>query len=161
MMAIRVLLDHDVPESNITLLSLLMARTGVHSVAYAFPKVWLIDWFIYWFIYWLINYRLASSQPPSTWLSITNSGLFRVLAILVIGESCFWQSSKTISSYYGTEDTNGTPIDSDDDAEVSDAFDRLECKSPSIWGEASAGDYCKTRAVSWTRTWHLQYCFLL
>ena len=39
MMAIRVLLDHDVPEANITLLSLLMARTGVHSVAYAFPKV--------------------------------------------------------------------------------------------------------------------------
>ncbi|KAK3602594.1 hypothetical protein CHS0354_034318 [Potamilus streckersoni] len=39
MMAIRVLLDHDVPEENITLLSLLMADTGVHSVAYAFPKV--------------------------------------------------------------------------------------------------------------------------
>ncbi|XP_048758602.2 uridine-cytidine kinase-like 1 isoform X2 [Ostrea edulis] len=39
MMAIRVLLDHDVPEENITLLSLLMAETGVHSVAYAFPKV--------------------------------------------------------------------------------------------------------------------------
>jgi uridine kinase len=38
-MAIRVLLDHDVPEENILLVSLLMAETGVHSIAYAFPKV--------------------------------------------------------------------------------------------------------------------------
>uniref|UniRef100_A0A914UP12 uridine/cytidine kinase n=1 Tax=Plectus sambesii TaxID=2011161 RepID=A0A914UP12_9BILA len=42
LMAIRVLLDHDVPEENIMLLSLLMCETGVHSVAYAFPKVRLI-----------------------------------------------------------------------------------------------------------------------
>lgn len=42
MMAIRVLLDHDVPEENITLLSLLMAESGVHSVAYAFPKVKIV-----------------------------------------------------------------------------------------------------------------------
>lgn len=41
-MAIRVLLDHDVPEENIFLCSLLMAITGVHSVAYAFPKVKII-----------------------------------------------------------------------------------------------------------------------
>jgi len=39
MMAIRVLLDHDVPEDNIILASLLMAEIGVHSIAYAFPKV--------------------------------------------------------------------------------------------------------------------------
>ncbi|KAK2156581.1 hypothetical protein LSH36_209g01005 [Paralvinella palmiformis] len=39
MMAVRVLLDHDVPEENILLLSLIMAESGVHSVAYAFPKV--------------------------------------------------------------------------------------------------------------------------
>ena len=39
MMAIRILLDHDVLEENIILLSILMAETGVHSVAYAFPKV--------------------------------------------------------------------------------------------------------------------------
>ncbi|XP_053203944.1 uridine-cytidine kinase-like 1 [Panonychus citri] len=39
MMAIRVLLDHDVPEENIILCSLLMAESGVHSIAYAFPKV--------------------------------------------------------------------------------------------------------------------------
>lgn len=39
MMAIRVLLDHDVPEDNIILSSLLMAEIGVHSIAYAFPKV--------------------------------------------------------------------------------------------------------------------------
>jgi len=38
-MAVRVLLDHDVPEENIYLVSLIMARQGVHSVAYAFPKV--------------------------------------------------------------------------------------------------------------------------
>ncbi|XP_033736949.1 uridine-cytidine kinase-like 1 isoform X1 [Pecten maximus] len=42
MMAIRVLLDHDVPEENILLLSLLMAQSGVHSVAYAFPKVKIV-----------------------------------------------------------------------------------------------------------------------
>uniref|UniRef100_H2Z970 Uridine-cytidine kinase n=1 Tax=Ciona savignyi TaxID=51511 RepID=H2Z970_CIOSA len=40
MMAIRVLLDHD--EENILLVSLLMADTGVHSVAYAFPKVQIV-----------------------------------------------------------------------------------------------------------------------
>lgn len=41
MMAIRVLLDYDVPEENIQLVSLLMAEIGVHSIAYAFPKVQL------------------------------------------------------------------------------------------------------------------------
>ncbi|KAA0706830.1 Uridine-cytidine kinase-like 1 [Triplophysa tibetana] len=39
MMAIRVLLDHDVQEEKILLVSLLMAEMGVHSVAYAFPQV--------------------------------------------------------------------------------------------------------------------------
>ena len=39
MMAIRVLLDHDIPEENITLVSLLMAESGVHTIAYAFPQV--------------------------------------------------------------------------------------------------------------------------
>lgn len=42
LMAIRVLLDHDVPEEQIFLLSLLMAEMGVHSVAYAFPRVRII-----------------------------------------------------------------------------------------------------------------------
>ena len=32
MMAIRVLLDHDVPEENITLLSLLMAESGMFGI---------------------------------------------------------------------------------------------------------------------------------
>ncbi|CAH0730069.1 unnamed protein product, partial [Brenthis ino] len=41
-MAIRVLLDHDVPERHIALVSLLMAEIGVHSIAYAFPKVKII-----------------------------------------------------------------------------------------------------------------------
>lgn len=42
MMAIRVLLDHDVKEENIMLASLLMAEIGVHSIAYAFPKVKIV-----------------------------------------------------------------------------------------------------------------------
>lgn len=42
LMAIRVLLDHDVPEENIILCSLLMAETGVHSIAYAFKKVKIV-----------------------------------------------------------------------------------------------------------------------
>ncbi|XP_043925287.1 uridine-cytidine kinase-like 1 [Protopterus annectens] len=42
MMAIRVLLDHDVQEDKIFLISLLMAETGVHSIAYAFPRVRII-----------------------------------------------------------------------------------------------------------------------
>ncbi|CAH1970900.1 unnamed protein product [Acanthoscelides obtectus] len=41
-MAIRVLLDHDVLESNILLVSLLMAESGVQSIAYAFPKVTIV-----------------------------------------------------------------------------------------------------------------------
>uniref|UniRef100_A0A915DR25 Phosphoribulokinase/uridine kinase domain-containing protein n=1 Tax=Ditylenchus dipsaci TaxID=166011 RepID=A0A915DR25_9BILA len=42
MMAIRILLDHDVKEENIILLSLLMAETGVHRLAYAFPRLTLV-----------------------------------------------------------------------------------------------------------------------
>ncbi|XP_067382673.1 uridine-cytidine kinase-like 1a isoform X3 [Channa argus] len=42
MMAVRVLLDHEVREDKIVLVSLLMAELGVHSVAYAFPKVKII-----------------------------------------------------------------------------------------------------------------------
>ncbi|KAF7996599.1 hypothetical protein HCN44_002245 [Aphidius gifuensis] len=42
MMAIRVLLDHDVPEENILIVSLLMAESGVHSIAYAFPSVKIV-----------------------------------------------------------------------------------------------------------------------
>jgi len=42
MMAIRVLLDHEVPEENISLVSMLMAVSGVHTIAYAFPKVKIV-----------------------------------------------------------------------------------------------------------------------
>ena len=42
MMAVRVLLDHDVQEDKILLVSLLMAEMGVHSLAYAFPQVKII-----------------------------------------------------------------------------------------------------------------------
>ncbi|XP_018353927.1 PREDICTED: uridine-cytidine kinase-like 1 isoform X1 [Trachymyrmex septentrionalis] len=41
-MAIRVLLDHDVAEENVLLASLLMAESGVHSIAYAFPRVKIV-----------------------------------------------------------------------------------------------------------------------
>jgi len=41
-MAIRILLDHDVREDQITLLSLMSSEQGVHSIAYAFPKVRII-----------------------------------------------------------------------------------------------------------------------
>lgn len=34
--------DHEVQEDQIVLVSLLMAELGVHSVAYAFPKVKII-----------------------------------------------------------------------------------------------------------------------
>lgn len=34
--------DHDVQEEKIVLVSLLMAELGVHSVAYAFPRVKII-----------------------------------------------------------------------------------------------------------------------
>ncbi|CAB3406392.1 unnamed protein product [Caenorhabditis bovis] len=42
MMAIRVLLDHDVREEDIFVASLLMGQQGAHTLAYAFPKVKLI-----------------------------------------------------------------------------------------------------------------------
>ncbi|XP_034551588.1 uridine-cytidine kinase-like 1a isoform X2 [Notolabrus celidotus] len=42
MMAVRVLLDHEVQEDRVVLVSLLMAELGVQSVAYAFPKVKII-----------------------------------------------------------------------------------------------------------------------
>lgn len=42
MMAIRVLVDHDVSEENITLVSLLMAVSGVHTIAYAFKNVQMV-----------------------------------------------------------------------------------------------------------------------
>ncbi|XP_064394292.1 uridine-cytidine kinase-like 1 [Halichondria panicea] len=38
-MAIRILLDHDVKEENIMFVSILASRLGAHSVAYAFPRV--------------------------------------------------------------------------------------------------------------------------
>jgi len=41
-MAIRVLLDHDVQEENILLVALLMAESGVQNVAYAFPNVKIV-----------------------------------------------------------------------------------------------------------------------
>jgi len=42
MMAIRVLLDHEVKEEDIILVSLLMAESGVHTIAYAFPNVKIV-----------------------------------------------------------------------------------------------------------------------
>lgn len=42
MMAIRILLDHDVLEENIIIASLIMAESGIHSIAYAFPSVKIV-----------------------------------------------------------------------------------------------------------------------
>ncbi|BEJ08138.1 hypothetical protein CcaverHIS641_0502230 [Cutaneotrichosporon cavernicola] len=42
LMAIRVLLDHGVPESNITFLTFLVSRYAVHSVHRAFPSVRIV-----------------------------------------------------------------------------------------------------------------------
>lgn len=42
LMAIRVLLDHDVKEENILFLSLIAAESGVHTIAYAYPKVSIV-----------------------------------------------------------------------------------------------------------------------
>ena len=38
-MAIRVLIDHGVPEEHISFLSLLSAPEGIFNVSYVFPKV--------------------------------------------------------------------------------------------------------------------------
>eukprot|EP00126_Sphaerothecum_destruens_P007053 Sdes_comp19659_c0_seq3m11493 len=42
LMAIRVLLDHNVLEENIIFMSLIAAPSGIHSVAYAFPRVRIV-----------------------------------------------------------------------------------------------------------------------
>ena len=42
MMAIRVLLDHDVPEENIMLLSLIMAESGTSAYCSHCLKLWEI-----------------------------------------------------------------------------------------------------------------------
>uniref|UniRef100_A0A1I8J4V9 Uridine kinase n=2 Tax=Macrostomum lignano TaxID=282301 RepID=A0A1I8J4V9_9PLAT len=42
MMAVRVLLDHDCPEQNITFCTLVASAAGVSAIAYAFPKLRLV-----------------------------------------------------------------------------------------------------------------------
>ncbi|XP_057313417.1 uridine-cytidine kinase-like 1 isoform X2 [Hydractinia symbiolongicarpus] len=42
LMAIRILLDHDVREENITFVSLIMAQAGVNTISCAFPKVKIV-----------------------------------------------------------------------------------------------------------------------
>lgn len=42
LMAIRILLDHDVKEENIMFVSLIMARVGVHTISSVFPKVKIV-----------------------------------------------------------------------------------------------------------------------
>ncbi|CAH8546593.1 unnamed protein product [Schistosoma turkestanicum] len=41
-MAMRILVEHDVPEERIILISLIMASQGVHSVAYTYPKAHIV-----------------------------------------------------------------------------------------------------------------------
>ncbi|XP_031553202.1 uridine-cytidine kinase-like 1 isoform X2 [Actinia tenebrosa] len=42
LMAIRVLLDHEVKEENILFVTLIAAESGVHTIAYAYPKVKIV-----------------------------------------------------------------------------------------------------------------------
>jgi uridine kinase len=42
MMAVRILLDHDVPEDHILFLTLIAAPQGLHTLAYAFPQVRIV-----------------------------------------------------------------------------------------------------------------------
>ena len=42
LMAIRILLDHDVKEENVMFVSLIMAEPGVHTIASVFPKVKIV-----------------------------------------------------------------------------------------------------------------------
>ncbi|KAI8923590.1 uridine kinase [Entophlyctis helioformis] len=42
MMAIRVILDHDVPQDHIIFLSLLSSPVGLHSISHAFPQVRIV-----------------------------------------------------------------------------------------------------------------------
>lgn len=42
MMAIRILLDHEVPEESISFVCLIASKPGVRAIAYAFPKVRII-----------------------------------------------------------------------------------------------------------------------
>lgn len=46
LMAIRVLLDHDVPEDRIVFLSFLAAPQGLHTIARAFPRVKIITSYV-------------------------------------------------------------------------------------------------------------------
>ncbi|KAF9091430.1 hypothetical protein BGX29_003281 [Mortierella sp. GBA35] len=46
LMAIRVLLDHDVPEDRIVFLSFLAAPQGLHTIARAFPKVKIVTSYV-------------------------------------------------------------------------------------------------------------------
>jgi len=41
-MAIRILLDHSVPEENITFITILASARGLHALARVFPKVKVI-----------------------------------------------------------------------------------------------------------------------
>ncbi|CAL8077886.1 unnamed protein product [Calicophoron daubneyi] len=45
-MAMRILVEHDVPEERIILISLIMAMQGVHSVAYTYPKAHIVTTFV-------------------------------------------------------------------------------------------------------------------
>ena len=70
MMAIRILLDHDVPEENIMLLSLLMAQSGNANASvktFRFRKArefFRVDY--YFFLQ--VSTRLHTLSPRSNWL---------------------------------------------------------------------------------------------
>lgn len=55
-MAMRILVEHDVPEDKIILISLIMASQGVHSVAYTYPKVNFYFFILYIFTKYLSKF---------------------------------------------------------------------------------------------------------
>lgn len=64
MMAIRVLLDHDVPEENITLCSLLMAESGEYMQENRLHRSWLSWYSILWSTHTQTHAHMPLLSPP-------------------------------------------------------------------------------------------------
>jgi len=95
-MAIRILLDHDVKEENIFLLSLLMAEAGVHNIAYAFPKVSLV----------------------TTAVDLQVNDQFHILPGLGnFGDRYFGTEVSSVEEYYDSDE--GQQLSSNDENEIS------------------------------------------
>nr|CAD2199254.1 unnamed protein product [Meloidogyne enterolobii] len=69
-MAIRILLDHDVREEDILFVSLLMTEASVHSLAYAFPKVKLLTTAVH----HTLNKQFSARCRSNNFVEIPNFG---------------------------------------------------------------------------------------